>query len=77
MSFRNKQAYLFLKDICLFEVKVSFRFGEAAIGNLYRVFNPIKVCKLQRPNEFKPPYMPKESRFVGEVRYDCKKLNYV
>ena len=39
--------------------------GEAATGNLYRVQNPIKVCKLQRPNEFKPPYMPKESRFVG------------
>ena len=39
--------------------------GEAATGNLYRFQNPIRVCKLQRPNEFKPPYMPKESRFVG------------
>jgi hypothetical protein len=66
MCFGKKQAYLFLKHICLFGFWSSFTLGEAATGNLYRVLNPIKVCKLQRPDEFKPTCMPKESRFVGE-----------
>jgi|GEM_PF-3108170 len=41
------------------------RLLKIALDNLYRVQNPIKVCKLQRPPDFKPQDMPKESRFVG------------
>jgi hypothetical protein len=44
-------------------LKKGFLLENVTFANLYTVQNPIKVGKPQRSDGFKPPDMPKESRF--------------